>query len=187
MQLALAIAQAVVYLFKNDLSKASHWLNTARAFINSNIHESKQLRLDYYTAQLHYRQDDYDKAKSLYRKILKTVRLEQSKRPLIESKKPDLQMQQIEVYSLNWLVDIALKENDLDTAAMLLEQSWPMIERRQDVRSQAFHMRSQAQLAKQRHNLSAFKHWSQQAITSFRSLGMKTQVKELETWLTDKS
>ncbi|MEL6880158.1 MAG: NB-ARC domain-containing protein [Cyanobacteria bacterium J06607_10] len=187
MQLELAIDQAVVYLFKDDLSQAAHWIKTARAFINSDLPESKQLRLDYYTAQLHYRKDNYEKAKSLYKKILKAVRSEQIERTLIESKNPDLQKQQFEVYSLNWLVDIALKENDLETATMLLEQSWPIIEQRQDVRSQAFHERSQAQLAKQRQNLPAFKHWSQQAISTFRSLGMKAQVKEIETWLKDDS
>ena len=97
--------------------------------------------------------------------------------------KTDAKSQQTSVYILNWLVDIALQQSELDEAQRLLEQSWPIIQDGGDMRSQAFHQRSKAQLEKQRGNLTAYQHWSQQAKHAFEKLGMTTQAQEIETWL----
>ncbi|MEL6940880.1 MAG: hypothetical protein AAFO84_16990, partial [Cyanobacteria bacterium J06598_1] len=123
-------------------------------------------------------QKNYAEAKSFYSALLVQVQAVE---------KPTPQQQQVEVYSLNWLVDIALQQSDLSTAEVLLAESWPMIEHRQDVRSQAFHQRSKAQLEKYRGNLSDFRHWSQQAKNSFERLGMQTQALEMQAWLNDAS
>lgn len=184
-QLDLAIDHVVLFLFQSSLDKAAAWLEIANKLIIKGskkdgewLHsEAQQMRLDYYTAQLCCRQRDYPRAKSLYRKILQRVQQQ------LQSSPQSIQHQQAEVYSLNWLVDIALQENDVKEADRLLQQSWPIIHRRKDRRSQAFHQRSKAKLEKRRGNLADFQHWSKQAKACFETLGMHPQAQEMHEWL----
>ncbi|MEL7330791.1 MAG: AAA family ATPase, partial [Cyanobacteria bacterium J06560_2] len=182
-QVDLAIESAILALFQGRLPEVQPWLTTAKALLleaslSAEEMVAEQIRLDYYTAQLFYRQKNYAEAKSFYSALLVQVQAVE---------KPTPQQQQVEVYSLNWLVDIALQQSDLSTAEVLLAESWPMIEHRQDVRSQAFHQRSKAQLEKYRGNLLDFRRWSQQAKNSFERLGMQTQALEMQAWLNDAS
>ena len=175
-QLNLAIDFAILYLFQNQLAKVQPWLTTAdsllaEATLTPEEKAQQQMRLDYYTAQLHYRQGHYSQAQSLYQALLTRV-----------TKK---EQQQAKVYILNWLVDIALQQSDLESAENLLAQSWPIIERKQDKRSHAFHLRSKAQLENLRGNPTDFQHWSQQAKACFENLGMQPQVQEMQAWLAD--
>ncbi|MGB7251158.1 MAG: AAA family ATPase [Phormidesmis sp.] len=177
-QLEIAIEHAVLLLFQDRLEQVSPWLQTANTLLaqlepTSAKYNQQQLRLKYYTAQLHYRLGHYAQAGELYRNILAQAQI--------------TQQQQTEVYVLNWLVDIALQENNLEEAEHLLDQSWSIIHSRRDRRSQAFHRRSKAQLEKLRGNLSGFQHWSQQAKACFEELGMQTQVQEMQAWLAETS
>lgn len=173
-QLDLAIEAAILCLFQNRLADVQPWLNTAEALLAKTTLTSKataqqQIRLRYYTAQLYYRQGDYAQAKSLYHVLLDQVSASE---------------QQAEVYILNWLVDIALQQSNLEEAEDLLARSWPMIEHRRDMRSQAFHLRSKAKLEQLRGNLSNFERWTRQAKSCFERLGMQPQVQEMQDWLT---
>ena len=192
-QIEIAIDYAVLCLFQTELTQGEHWLHTAdellaSADMDGAQRQSCQLRLDYYTAQLYYRKGNYARAKALYHSILKRVEKDAAVGKLVGEKNQQspaqaLQQQQIEAYSLNWLVDIALADAELAVAEELLEKSWPIVRQRQDLRSQAFHARSQAQLEQKRGRIPQFERWCQSAIESFRQLGMKTQIRELEGWL----
>ncbi|MEL7071174.1 MAG: AAA family ATPase [Cyanobacteria bacterium J06581_3] len=173
----LATEIAVLYLFQNQCTQVRHWLTKAHKLLaKADLLPTdvilRQRRLDYYTAQLHYRQAEYAKARELYETLLSEVRSDDI-----------TDFEQAEVYILNWLVDIALQEANVTAAQNLLAQSWPMIERRQDMRSQAFHQRSQAQLEKLKGDLPSSQSWSQRAKASFESLGMYTQAKEMQAWI----
>ncbi|MEM9087737.1 MAG: AAA family ATPase [Cyanobacteria bacterium P01_F01_bin.53] len=179
-QLDLAIEHVVLYLVQGQLQLVEPWLATAKTLLAQAALGSPevtvarhQTRLNYYTAQLHYWQGNYALSKSLYQDILVKVRAQPK----------TLKQQQTEVYCLNWLVDIALKEDNLKEADRMLQQSWPIIHGRRDMRSQAFHQRSKAQLEKLRGNFSDFQHWSQQAKACFETLSMETQVQEMQAWL----
>lgn len=188
-QLELAVEQGMLCLFQDELEDVESWLARAAELLQSMERqemeaeetlaaEKQRIRLTYYTAQLRYHQGNYTAAKALFRKIL-----ERGQTP----KNNSLQRQQAEAYSLNWLVDIALEEDELKEADRLLQQSWPIIHRCQDMRSQAFHQRSKAQLERSRGNVVAFRHWSAQAKTCFETLRMQPQAQEMQHWLNSDS
>lgn len=175
LQLEIAIEHVILHLIQNQLTNAQQWLETSKSLLRAanldpTTKNAQETRILYYTAQLYYHQQQYEQAKSLYQMLLAATQ-----------SKTDSKSQQTSVYILNWLVDIALNQSNLDEAERLLEQSWPIITTKGDMRSQAFHQRSKAQLEKQRGNLSAYQHWSQQAKHTFEKLGMSSQAREIET------
>lgn len=184
LQLDLAIEHVVLFLFQRSLAQVEPWLKTAETLLarlqqevtaldDTVDYDRQQMRLTYYAAQFRYWQGEYAVAKSLYQDILRQA----------QRQPQTTKQQQAEVYSLNWLVDIALQENNLKEADRLLQQSWPVIQDRQDMRSQAFHQRSKAQLEKLRGNLAGAQHWSERAKTCFETLCMQPQVQEMQAWL----
>ena len=174
-KLDLAIEQIILSMFQNNLAAANRWLKKAQSLLETHLlgkqlATQQQARLSYYQAQWHYRTGNLKQAKAVYQQLLKQAHL-----------KEDIQT---EVYTLNWLVDIALEENDLTTARTLLLQSWPVVKTQADLRSLGFHQRSQAKLANLSNNTSEFEYWAQQAKKTFATLGMQPQEKELHAWLT---
>ena len=183
-QLELAIDYAVLCLYQDQLEQVMPWIETAtqlleKVDLSAAEKTYQQLRLLYYTAQMHYRQRDWTTAKSLYHQILSDIKDAgaQAQQGYSEKEK------QIEAYSLNWLVDIALQETDLMTAEQFLQQSWPIIQAQKDRRSHAFHQRSKAKLEQLKGNSAGFLDWCQKAQDSFSALGMQTQAQEMQTWL----
>ncbi|MGD1900022.1 MAG: AAA family ATPase [Phormidesmis sp.] len=184
MQIDLATESAVLHLFQARLAKVQPWLETAAALLaaaeqaepalSASVLLKKKTRIAYYTAQLYYRQEKYVQAKSLYQELLSWVQAD-----------ADEDSQRTVVYILNWLVDIALQQAELDEAERLLARSWPMIQDRQDVRSQAFHQRSRAKLEKMRGNLAECRRWSERAKACFGTLGMQSYVEEMQAWLAE--
>ncbi|MEL6454060.1 MAG: AAA family ATPase [Cyanobacteria bacterium J06623_5] len=205
-QLDLAIDLAVVALFQDRLDEVGPQLEVAegllsRASLSQEEQAQQAQRVAYYKAQLCYRQGDYPGAKSLYRQILAAVQSDGVHSDGVQSDgiQSDWEdqsafeevsaiarlgpQQQTAVYTLNWLVDIALQQSNLDEAEQLLAQSWPIIQSRKDRRSQAFHQRSKARLEELRGNTAGFRRWTQAAQVSFRDLGMQSQVEEMQSWL----
>ena len=169
-------------LFQNQLAQATTWLTTAEQLLDNSDPSSpaQKTRIDYYTAQLRYKQEDYPTARTLYQRILAGTEASQEETA-------DPQQQQIKVYSLNWLVDLELQAENIQTAEQLLEQSWAIIQHQEDKRSHAFHQRSKAQLEKLLNHPSAFRHWCLQARASFRALGMQPQAQEMQAWLNEET
>jgi LuxR family glucitol operon transcriptional activator len=94
------------------------------------------------------------------------------------------QWQQVEVYSLNWLADVALVgEGNLEEAERLLRTSMPIALASQDKRSIAFHKRTWAHLEKLRGNRAPLQRWAMEAKESFESLGMLAEAQEMQSWL----
>ncbi|MEL6900553.1 MAG: AAA family ATPase [Cyanobacteria bacterium J06606_4] len=190
-QLDLAIDLAVVALFQDRLDEVMPQLQVAeellsQADLSQEAYAQQAQRVTYYKAQLHYRQGKYAAAKSLYQQILAAVQTELAGQSAAEETLATTRLgpqQQTAVYTLNWLVDIALQQAELDEAEQLLAQSWPIIQSRKDKRSQAFHERSKARLEQLRGNTAAFGRWTQSAQASFQDLAMQPQVEEMQRWL----
>ncbi len=130
----------------------------------------QKIRIDYFEAEVWFRTGNYQQAKIVYSSALQQARV--------------AQWQQVEVYCLNWLADIALEgERNYEEAEQLLAQSWPIAQQRQDKRSIAFHQRSWAHLEKMRGNFSEFQRWATTAKVGFENLGMLAEAREMQFWL----
>ena len=173
-QLELAIEQAILFIHQEDLKTARQWLETAEDVLEKiQLEEPKRLRqivrLHYYEAEVYFRMGDYNRARNLYRNAVEKARI--------------VQWQQVEVYALNWLADIALEQGNLHEADRLLVQSLPIAEKNQDKRSIAFHKRSQAHLAKLRGDRLEFQRCFAEAKACFEELAMTAEVKGMQSWM----
>jgi LuxR family glucitol operon transcriptional activator len=173
--LELSINRAVLSIHQRNFAQAHQLLNQGKDLLKRvQIEEPKRLRqlirIYYYEAEVWYTTGNYKQAKMLYQKALEQAQV--------------AQWQQVEVYILNWLADIALVgEGNLDEAERLLKTSLPITERRKDKLSITFHKRSWAHLEKMRGNLSHFRHWATEAKEGFESLGMQAEAQEMQSWL----
>lgn len=130
----------------------------------------QQIRIDYYEAEVCFRTGNYQQAKIGYSSALKKARV--------------AQWQQVEVYCLNWLADIALEgEGNYKEAEQRLVQSWPMAQQGKDKRSIAFHQRSWAHLEKMKGNIPESQRWATAAKEGFENLGMLAEAREMHSWL----
>ncbi len=176
LQLELTIDRAVVSIHQRKFEQAHQLLNQGKDLLNYvQLEESKRLRqlirIYYYEAEVWYRTGNYQQAKALYQKALEQAQV--------------AQWQQVEVYILNWLADIALVgEGNLDEAERLLNRSLPIaLNKIQDRRSIAFHKRSWGHLEKMRGNLAECRRWAMEAKEGFESLGMQAEAQEMQSWL----
>lgn len=174
-RLELTIAQALLSMCQQKFDHAHRLLNQGEALLQCvQIEEPKRIRqlirIYYYEAEVWYRTGNYEQAKIGYRKALEQAQV--------------AQWQQVEVYILNWLADIALVgEGNLDEAERLLEIGLPITEQRKDKLSIAFHKRSWAHLEKMRGNVAEFQRWATEAKEGFESLGMLAEAQEMQSWL----
>ena len=173
-QLELAIEQAILFIHQKNLKTARQWLETAKDVLEQiQLDEPKRLRqvvrLHYYEAEVYFRMGDYNCAKNLYRNAVEKARI--------------VQWQQVEVYALNWLADIALEQENLHEASRLLMQSLPIAEKNQDKRSIAFHKRSQAHLAKLKGDRLEFQRCFAEARACFEELAMTAEVERMQRWM----
>jgi hypothetical protein len=177
LQLELAIERAVLSIHQRKCDRACQLLAWATELLDGvELEEPRrlrqQIRIDYYQAEIWFTTENYERAKTLYERALEQARV--------------VQYQQVEVYTLNWLAEIALLgEGDLDEAERLLKLSMPIALKRKDKISIAFHKRSWAHLQKLKGNLTQFQHWAMEAKQEFESLGMLAEAQEIQSWLED--
>ena len=175
LQLELTIDRAVLSIHQRQFERARYFLNQGRELlkrvqIEQPTAERQQIRIDYYEAEVWFGMGNYAQAKIGYQKALEQART--------------AQCQQLEVYILNWLADVALAgEHNLNEAEQLLKTSMPIALERKDKISIAFHKRSWAHLEKLRGNLAQFQNWAIEAAESFESLGMVAEAQEIQSWL----
>jgi LuxR family glucitol operon transcriptional activator len=173
--LELTIDRAVLSIHQRQFERARYFLNQGRELlkrvqIEQPTAERQQIRIDYYEAEVWFGMGNYAQAKIGYQKALEQART--------------AQCQQLEVYILNWLADVALAgEHNLNEAEQLLKTSMPIALERKDKISIAFHKRSWAHLEKLRGNLAQFQNWAIEAAESFESLGMAAEAQEIQSWL----
>ncbi|HEY9667501.1 MAG TPA: hypothetical protein V6C91_11900, partial [Coleofasciculaceae cyanobacterium] len=177
LQLELTYDRVVLSIHQRDFDRAHQLLARWKELLTYTEldewkHLCQQIRINYFEAEVWFRTDNYKQAKIGYQKALEQARL--------------AQWQQVEVYCLNWLADVALAgDNNVNEAAQLLTISMPIAVARKDGRSIAFHKRSWAHLEKLRGNFPEFQRWATEAKESFESLGMLPEAQEIESWLED--
>lgn len=174
-QLSLTIDQAVLSIHQRKFDRTHQLLNQGKDLLKHiPIEDPKRLRqlirLYYYEAEVWFRTGNYQQSRIGYQIALEHAQV--------------AQWQQVEVYILNWLADVALVgEGNLDEAERLLQVSMPIALASKDKRSIAFHKRSWANLEKMRENLAQSQHWAAQAKENFESLGMLAEAQEMQSWL----
>ena len=181
-QLELLLEHVTVLLHQDQLAPARRLLAKARtlltepeasaqlsAQLDPSAFAKQAIRVDYYAAEVEYRQGNYHQAKGLYQQVLKQARA--------------TQWVQVEAYTLNWLADIALHQNQLDQADALLEQGLPLAQRYGDKRSQAFYHKTKTRLEQLQGNLTQFRAQGAIAIAAFEELGMQAEMEEIRAWL----
>lgn len=179
LQLELIYERVVLSIHQRNFQRVHQLLMQWKDVLqHAEIEEPKRLcqkiRIDYFEAEVWFRTGNYQQAKTGYSSALKQARV--------------AQWQQVEVYCLNWLADIALEgERNYEAAEQLLAQSWPIAQQRQDKRSIAFHQRSWAHLEKMRGNFSEFQRWATAAKVGFENLGMLAEAREMHSWLEGKN
>lgn len=162
-QLELAINRAVLSIHQQQFERARYWLNIEKNLLKQGqIEEGKYccqlVRILYYEAQVLLKTGNFSEAKLVYQDALKQAGF--------------IQWQQMEVYILNWLAEVAIAQNDPDEAERLLKISLPIAERKNDQRSIALHQRSFARLERLKGNFTQFQKWAAEASEGFERLGM---------------
>lgn len=162
-QLELAINRAVLSIQQQNFEAARYWLNVEQELLEKvPIDDQKRLcqliRILYYDAQILFRTGNYEQAKTLYQEALHQAHL--------------AGWQQMEVYIMNWLADIAIEQDNPDEAERFLNISLPIAEENKDKRSIALQKRSRAKLEKLRGNIVEYQRWVAEASESFARLGM---------------
>jgi tetratricopeptide (TPR) repeat protein len=179
LQVELAIEYATVLLQQGQLQPARDRLLNAReqlAKLAPSPHTASTctkhaIRIDYYTAEIEYWQGNYDRAQALYQQVLTQARA--------------LQWVQVEVYTLNWLAEIALHHHRLDEAEALIEQGFPLAQRQGDKRSQAFHHKTKTRLEQLRGHVAQVRAQGAMAIAAFEALGMQAEADEIRAWVVE--
>lgn len=169
-QLELANRMAAHSIHQNNFDSASEWLKIKASMLRSpGISELEAQRQPiqtlYYQGKMLFMNGDYASAKKLYKKALKMAE--------------QIAWRRLEIMIKNWLADIAIIENDLETAQKLLEQGLQLASLNEDKHSIAFHQRSFARLFEKQGNLELANHWAIQAADSFESLKMAPQAREM--------
>lgn len=177
-QFELAIEQLILAMHQQHLDAAHRWLAQANRLLeqvplDSSEQQRQRIRIGYYTAEVWYRDGDYDQAKRVYQQVLQQAQV--------------AQWQQVEIYCANWLADIALNQSNLDEAEKWLDYGLPIAQAQQDKRSISFHLRSWAQLHQLRGNLIQFQQCAIEAKRCFEELAMDTEATEMQTWLDTES
>ena len=169
-QLELALERAMLSIHQARFELAQRWLQQAEMLlpqlpqIQHDASQRHSIRIDYYRAEVCCRQGESEQAKLLFRQVLADASA--------------AGWQQVEIYTLNWLAEIALDQTDLEQAESLLSQSLPIVQQQGDKRSIAFHARSKAHLEHLQGDEIAAEDWLKVATEYFTDLGMDSEVQE---------
>jgi len=168
-QADLAESISRLWIKKGDHQSAQRFLNEEeRIVVNANFSEDLHIRyylpIVYHRAVIHFREREYSLARGGFLAVLDSAKKIQWHRVISSSK--------------NWLADIAIEENDRDTAKRLIIEGLMMaqdnpIQRRRFARCQ----RSMARWHKKWGTLDESEKFAYQAIDNFDRLGM---IKEKE-------
>jgi tetratricopeptide (TPR) repeat protein len=86
-------------------------------------------------------------------------------------------------YALNWLADLALRDNRRIEVRQLLDRAWDLIRPWNDRRRMAYLRFSEAQLAALDREIERARVEGKKALQEFESLGMTTDVSKAREWL----
>lgn len=177
-QLELSLEQAILCIVQDQLTTAQLWLEQSKNLLPqvpllSSEQQRYSIRLDYYEAEVWCKQGENERSKALFHQVLQEAR--------------SINWIQVEIYSLNWLSEIALSQTELDQAEVWLSQNLPIVQKQRDKRSIAFHQRSWSRLERLRGNEAKAQQWAQAAMNNFTQLGMEEKAQEMRNWLVSKT
>ncbi len=171
MQVDLAIHISVWHIQKQQFSQATDWLNQARKLldncdmqIDSYIKTRLYLHIFYYQGEIFYKTENYQESKILFKQIF-----EQSQ---------SIGWRRASLLAKEFLADIAIKQGKLEQAQIYLVEVLQVAEDNQDKCSRAYTKRSLARLEKKLGNAAKAKHWINEAVKDFETLGMKPEARE---------
>ncbi|MEM9539045.1 MAG: NB-ARC domain-containing protein [Cyanobacteria bacterium P01_E01_bin.42] len=168
-RLELLHSRAILAFEQEELDLALQWLAEEKQLLARETDERQWIRIQYYEAGIYCKREDFSRAEACYQQALEGTRA--------------IGWQQVEVYILNWLAEIAVTVEDLDRAEDLLGQSWPIVRSRKDRRSIAFHKRTRARLERLRDRMDASQQAATEALADFEALGMRSEAAGMKTWL----
>jgi len=125
-----------------------------------------KVRFQYYQAEVYFRLQNYEQARSIYSEVFKQAR--------------SLKWQQMRTYAANWLAEIALQEKQYETAQSFIFAAIEAIQEYDDPRSRGFLHRSEAKAKAHYATWQEAQAAAQLAIDAFARVGLLDQVHELK-------
>ena len=173
-RLELLHSRAILAFEQREWDRALQWLEEEKQLLaemegDRYTRERQAIRIQYYEAGIYCHKEDFPRAQRLYQQTLAQAHR--------------IQWQQVEVYILNWLAEIAVTTGELEQAEALLAQSWPVVREQKDRRSIAFHQRTRSRLEQLRDRMDASQQIALEALANFEALGMRSEVAEIQVWL----
>ena len=174
LQIDLAIHIAVVRLQQQQFDVSERWLTQAAERLGTTqLDPTRKTRFAthilYYQGEICYKIGDYDRAKQQFQQALKQAQ--------------SLQWQRATFLINHWLADIAIQQNNLDTAQQILQSGLQAAQDNHDQCRAAFCKRSFARLEKVQGNLNVAYNWATEAQADFLSLGMLPEAEETQALL----
>ena len=164
---------AELRIYQKDYADALVWLEKAETLlkaIESGLSELERTRrlvdLQSRWGLFFYKQKDYDQAKVYYQEMF-----EGAKR---------IKWQRNVIYAQNYLAYIAIAQDRLDEAEVLLQSGLPI---EKDKRATAFHKYTYACFYQKQGNLEEFRRLAKEAFDGYEDLGMKLDAQEVEELL----
>lgn len=161
-------------MIRKQYVKALDWLDRSEQLIQQEkLPERERLRhqvfICYYRAEICYREEKYDLAKSHFYTVL-----EQGN---------EIGWQRFVNYAQNWLADIAIVQGDLQKAAYLLETGLTTAQDSKERRRVAHFQASYARLEEARAKYAEACKWAKQALEFFIRDGMQEDAEVMQSLL----
>ena len=180
MQVDLAIHIGVWHIQNQQFSRATHWLDQSQNLldnsdnlnniqIDSYIKTRLSLHILYYQGEIHYKTENYQESKILFKQIF--------------TKAQSIGWRRASLLAKDFLADIAIQQGNLKQAQNYLVEVLQVAENNQDKCSRAYTKRSLARLEKKLGNFNLAKLWVSEAMNDFETLGMKPEAKEAQALL----
>jgi LuxR family glucitol operon transcriptional activator len=173
-RLNLALSMAVLQVHQQNEAAANQWFSEVTK-LDPNIppNDPKHLRIPiqilYYRGELHFKKENFIKAKECYEKALNLARTIDWQRSII--------------FLQVWLGLVAIELRELQEAESLLKEAFPLVETQGDRRCLAFCKRAFALLKKAQGDRQAAKHWAGLAREDFQQLRMRREAAEMDQFL----
>ena len=183
-RLNLIISIANLKIKKQAFAEALQWLDRGESIIQNELnanYNSTYLNYDSseisrYQAQLlsskgkiHYKIENYPAAKQCFEKVLQLAQT--------------LDLEETEFFSQNWLIHVAIKEQDYEQAESLVSEALEAAQKREDTYRIALYLRAFAEVELARDNRSQATDLVNQALQQFQILKMQVELQETQVFL----
>jgi LuxR family glucitol operon transcriptional activator len=173
-QLILVLNIAALRVRQNQVEAAQPWLDQAidlvkHESIAESEHNMQLSRIHYYQGIVNFHAQAYEQAKMHFEYAADYAHLVHWQRVIHRSR--------------NWLADIAIHQEDPETAKRLLEDGLAIAQTSRDMYQLAFYQRSLAYLAQAQGDRALAQQWAQQALHNFQTLELMAETQELASFL----